>query len=246
MGCGSGCKDKDIADKKFQDLSGWKDASLEELLNRLQGYPGVEVRIYTVASTRMEKNSNDILHLGSGPNLEGGLATLCTCKHSMRQSRTPEEWRGLWVLGLTSRAKNNGFSSEHYLFYLMRVENAFGTHKELYEYLESKYSKALKIKNAVNNPLGDIFEPKTNCTNSLDPMMYKFPHTNHSHGNDMGDQWFENDISYNGKSCPLLLGDIDNTFVWQQPTIKIALNRGAGSKKMYIGDDFFSLLASVK
>jgi hypothetical protein len=242
MGCGSGCKDKDIVDKEFQDLSGWKGVSLEELLNRLQGYPGVEVRIYTVASTRMDKNSNDILHEGSGPNLEGGLATLCTCKHSMRQSRTPEEWRGRWVLGLTSRAKNNGFGGEHYLFYLMRVEYAFETHKELYEYLGSKNSKALKLKNAVNNRLGDIFEPKNNCTNSLDPTMYKFPRINHSHS----DKWFKIDIAYNEKSCPLLLGDIENTFVWQKPSIKFALSRGAGNKKMHIGDDFFSLLASAE
>ena len=58
--------------------------------------------------------------------------------------------------------------------------------------------------------------------------MYEDPCKNHSHG---GDQWHD-DIIYKNKSTPLLLGDVNHTFVWTKPLIKFKENRGSGSKKM--------------
>lgn len=238
MGCGTG----NIEDKKWQDLSHWPRITLNELLPRLQEQAENEVRVYTVATTRLDKKSNEIYHKGSGPNLEGGLTTLCTCKHSMRQNHKTDEWKGLWILGLTSRDKNNGFNGEHYLFYMMKVDQAFESHKELYEYLDKEDKNALQTKNALKNPLGDIFEPKSTCINSLDPTMYKPPHKNHSHGD--GD-WHD-DIMYKTKPAPLLVGDIKNTFVWSQPMIKFTLSRGVGNMKLTLGEKLFSLLEACE
>jgi hypothetical protein len=142
-------------------------------------------------------------------------------------------------LGLTSRDQNHGFNGEHYLFYLMKVEKAFKSHKELYEYLDlgKKNSDALQIKNAVKNPLGDIFQPADICADSLDPKMYKTPHKKHSHGYDGDTQWHD-DIAYNSKPAPLLLGDIDNTFVWPQPMIRFKQDRGVGNMKLMLKELF--------
>lgn len=235
MVCGSGCGTEDIEDKKFQDLSGWKGVTLENLLNRLGGHADDEVRVYTVATTRLNKDFNIVEHKGSGPNLEGGLATLCTCKHSMRRSQPAACWTNKWILGLTSRATNNGFNGEHYLFYLMKVEQAFESHKALFWHLKRNNPAALRIKNAVKNPLGDIFEPISACADPLNPRMYKLPHIKHSHRHDVGDRW-KDDISYKSSPTPLLLGDIKNTFVWPKPMIKFKLKRGVGHKKLTLGE----------
>ena len=234
MACGSS-KDIDY-NKEFQDLNGWKSYTLKDLLNRLSNQiDNDEVRVYTVASTCFDKNSKIIRHRGSGPNLEGGLATLCTCKHSMRQGQNINDWTGKWILGVTSRAKANGFNGEHYLLYLMKVDRAFESHKAFYQYLKQYNPTALEIKNAVKNRLGDIFEPSSTCVDPLDPRQYKFPCETHSHDNKVGDQW-EDDISYKSSSTPLLLGEANNTFVWQKTVIKFKQDRGVGNKKMLMKD----------
>jgi len=242
MGCGT----ENIKDKEFQDLNWW-DPSItrDKLLSNLKSSAGAEVRVYIVRSTRLDKNLKVVRHLGSGPNLEGRLATLCTCKHSMRHYHKCEDWKDRWILGLTSRDKNLGFNSEHYLFYIMKVEKAFESHKELYEYLDTEENrKYLHIKNAVNNRLGDIFEPKSSCTDidSRDPKMYKTPHIKHSHGYHVDDDWIYDIADKNDECAPLLLGDKKNTFVWRQPMIKFTRNLCRGNEKLTLGEELFSLL----
>lgn len=241
MKCGSVCGTENSAGKEFQDLSGWKGITLDELRKRIEEQPNDEVRIYTVATTRLDKKSKIVGHIGSGPNLEGGLATLCTCKHSMRCNHSANAWKDKWILGLTSRAINNGFSGEHYFFYLMKIEQAFFSHKELCEYLMGKNKEALRIKNAVTNRLGDIYVPKSVCTNQLDHTMYETPHINHSHGKN--GEWHD-DIAYKSNSAPLLLGDSKNTFVWKKPMIVFKQKRGIGNMKLtlkeVLSDNFVS------
>jgi len=223
MGCVPCSSAEGNDEKKFQDLSGWKPTSLNRLRNQLIGrHDNDEARVYTVASTRFKQGI--IRHEGSGPNLEGKLATLCTCKRSMRASQTSDYWEGKWILGLTSRAKSNGFNGSHYFLYLMRVGRAFDSHYQLYHYLKKCSPNSLQIKNAVTNPFGDIYEPEALCdSDPRNPRMYKSPHTEHSH---VPDEW-EDDII----STPLLLGDVANTFVWQEPMIRFKENRGCGNKK---------------
>lgn len=245
MTCGTGCGGVNLEDKKWQDLNGWNGIALKELLHKLGGQPRDEVRVYTVKTTRFVEKSNDVHHEGSGPNLEGGLATLCTCKHSMRLNHTCEDWKGLWILGLTSRAKNRGFSGEHYLLYMMKVKAAFKSQKELYEYLKINNRKSLQIKSVIKNCLGDVYVPAQNCTNSFDPMMYMTPHKNHSHALDGDTQWHE-DIIYKTKFAPLLLGDEGNTFVWPKPMIIFDRSRGPGNLKLTLGEDLFSRLKTLE
>lgn len=241
MTCSGGSTSIFVDQKEYQDLSGWKGIALEKLLSNLQSSVGDEVRIYTVASTKLDIDAMAVRHLGSGPNLEGGRATLCTCKHSMRQSHTLEGWKGKWVLGLTSRAANKGFGGIHYLFYMMKVDQAFDSHHALYSYLRKVDGEALRIKNAVGNPLGDIFQPKRPCADLLDPKMYVPPHKDHSHGSSPNDQWCQ-DVVYKGKCAPLLLADSGNTYVWPRPMIRFKLNRGVGNMRLTIGEDLFSVL----
>ncbi|MER0170547.1 MAG: hypothetical protein DU489_08080 [Nitrosomonas sp.] len=241
MNCISQCEKSGA--KECQDLSGWEGITYEELLVRLKKYINEEVRIYTVATTSLNKKTNRICHSGSGPNLEGKFATLCTCKHSMRQYHTLDEWKSVWILGLTSRAINKGFSGIHYLFYMMKIEQAFESHKDLCQYLNKQNYLALQHKSAVRNRLGDIFEPKLSCTEPLNPKMYKTPHKNHSHGLD--NNW-NDDIVYKGKSAPLLLGDVNNTFVWPQPKIIFDAERGVGNLKLPLGEDLFRYLKTCE
>lgn len=242
MSCGNDSKTDNNINRDWQDLSGWKNTSLTELSDRLKGLLTENVRIYTVKSTRLVKESNEIQHLGSGPNLEGGIATLCTCKRSMRQD-FPGCWEGEWVLGLTSRARDKGFSGSHHPLYMMKVEKAFDSHKDLYNHLKSINERSLAIKNASNNPRGDIFEPKDSCKDPLDPKNYKPPHKKHSHRYSEDNEWhpddeWHDDIEY----VPLLLGDKNNTFVWSKPTIVFNKNRGSGSMILSMADVFKLLI----
>lgn len=226
-------------DKKFQDLSSWNNYTLEDLRKRIEGKisDDDEVRVYTVATTWFDKNFQMIRHRGTGPNLEGGLATLCTCKRSMRQGRPLDYWKGKWILGLTSRAKSNHFCGSHYFLYLMKVKYAFESHKALYDYLEKNNPSALRIKKATKNILGDVYVPMSTCLDSLDPRQYEYPCKGHDHGCVFGEEYkpdenceWEKDISNNGRSTPQLLGDTNDTFVWQKRMIKFNEDRGPGNK----------------
>jgi len=94
------------------------------------------------------------LQTRSGPNWEGGVITLATCKHHLRTTRTPEEWIGVWFAGFTP--KING---ENYLLYLAEVTQAFDSNYALGQLLKDKYPRAYAVKNAANNPLGDVYPP---------------------------------------------------------------------------------------
>jgi len=241
MGCDSKHAEDDTVVKEFQNLDAWKGPTLQVLLARLAAHSNDRIRIYTVATTRLKRETQTVCQIGSGPNLEGSVATLCTCKHSMRQSHSAEDWKGKWVLGLTARAKSKGFAGTHFLFYLMKVAAAFNSHSEMYAYLSANNNNALLAKNAIRNRLGDVYEPRPTCNAPLNPLMYKPPHNDHTHGR--GEQWHD-DIIYGGKSSPLLLGDVSNTFVWPKPLIKFRGQRGVGNMKLTIGEDLFSLLES--
>lgn len=242
MGCDTGTVN--IDDKKWQDLGRWSGKTLQELLHQIAGYQSDEVRVYTVKTTKLIEKSNHVQHWGSGPNLEGDLATLCTCKHSMRLSHTCEKWKDRWILGLTSRAKSNGFSGKHYLLYMMKVEKAFDSHKEMYEYLEINNKKSLRIKNAIKNRLGDIFQPTDTCTNPINPLMYKNPHCDHSHSYDGATLWHKDIVYTTNKCAPLLLGDRKNTFVWPTPMIIFDKNRGLGNMKLTL-EGLFGFISAI-
>jgi len=236
MGC-KPCESESGRGKECQDIRAWACVSLADFLSKSAAFAQSECYLYTVRTTRRLKD-NSICHWGSGPNLEGGLATLCTCKHDMRSGRRHREWPNTWIVGLTSRDKRKGFDGRHYLFYMTRVQRVFSTHKELFEFLTEEYPDALAVKLADQNRLGDVFRPRADLTvgDWLSPSMYHPPIINHSHCKTANSDEWHNDVSLarpdgTRMSIPLLVADPEMTFVWNRPTIKYRGLRGIGYEK---------------
>jgi len=225
-------------DKECQNLSGWESLSLPELQKRCKEFTDeTTCYVYTVRTTRRLGN-NVVCHWGSGPNLEGGLGTLCTCKHDMRLGRSHSEWPDTWIVGLTSRSEQNGFEGRHYLFYVMRVQWVLSTHKELFEFLTHEYPAAVDAKRTDKNRLGDIFRPKAHTSGEggwLNPSSYIRPVVGHSHSQEGERDAWHDDISSQDddgrfSSIPLLVGDPKMTFVWREPMIQYRGHRNVGEK----------------
>jgi hypothetical protein len=91
---------------------------------------------YVVRSIKHDFETNTFEQHGSGPNFQGGVLTLCTCKHQMRSSQAANDWKGVWVAGFTSRTIHEG---KHWLFYLAKIKFAYESHADLWS--ESRYSR---------------------------------------------------------------------------------------------------------
>jgi len=245
-----GCRTSHTADgdKECQDISSWPTLSLADLRTRTEKAREKECYVYTVRTTRLRTHTTStptICHWGSGPNLEGGLATLCTCKHKMRAGRRCEKWERAWVVGLTSRATRNGFAGSHFLFYMMQVQSAFDAHKELFDFLGESYPDALAAKRADKNRLGDVFCPNTRGDHDwLNPTMYTPPVANHVH-REVWEADISQEIGGRFRSRPLLLGDPGKTFVWNKPTIRYPLDRNSGRKMFDSLNELFKLLETT-
>src|SRR6185312_15613746 len=61
------------------------------------GMIGGEVYCYILTSVKYFDSR--FVQTGSGPNFQGGLLTLCTCKGLMRTGRDLDAWRGIWIAG---------------------------------------------------------------------------------------------------------------------------------------------------
>lgn len=241
--CGSKKCDVNVS-KTYQDLSCWegKELTAKQLIDRLVSFNSEKIRMYTVQTTQLRHG--EIVHYGTGPNLEGGVATLCTCMHGMRRNQSSKQWVGQWVVGLASAAKEKGFlgSGKHHLFYMMKVKNVFSTYLELIDFLKINNTKTLEIKNATTNVLGDIYIPKPNIKDGHDFHMYKRPHPKHDHGpdeNGIGGSWHD-DI----EQGPYLIGDENNTFVWTKPMVLIntGWDRSNVGNCYELNEEFFELL----
>ena len=99
--------------------------SPETLLEKIEDFKESTVYFYIVDTVEYEDGR--LYQTGSGPNFQGDLVTLCSCKHWMRTSPEVESWRGLWVAGYTS-SRDLGSNR---LFYLMRVSQAFRFHFDI-------------------------------------------------------------------------------------------------------------------
>jgi len=183
-----------------------------ELLDKLGNERGT---IYAYVLCTVENENHKFSQKGCGPNFQGGLVTLCTCKHFMRTWRDVLDWKGIWIAGLTKF--NLMEDGKNYLFYLMKVSESFHSQKEIWNSLSPKERNA---KNAGVDPLGDIYEPKDNIQDEFDPSDYHAP-KNHVHLT--GNQWHK-DINYvnrYGKRPALLVGDTKYSFLWSLPIISL-------------------------
>jgi hypothetical protein len=191
---------------------------LAERLGQLEG----EANSYVVRTVEWNHESATFEQHGSAPNFQGDVLTLCTCKHQMRTSRAAEDWKGVWLAGVTSRTIHGG---KHWLCYLAKIETAHESHADLWA---STKAATRRAKAAHDHYLGDIFMPKSPLPTAdarFSPGRYISPRL-HAHRWRDEEGWhndWHNDISYyladKYGHPPLLVADPWNTFLWSEPMI---------------------------
>ena len=181
------------------------------ILRRLLAKEKADVHRYVVASICYE--GARFVQTGSGPNFQGGMITLCTCKHQMRSWYSVDEWPGRWISGFTSiNAVNRG----HYLVYLMKVSEAYSSHLELWS--SPTIRRSVKLAKAADaHRLGDVFQPRSALRDPFDFGTYHPPRRDHSHAEKA--QWHR-DIDYgSNRPAALLIGDTAFSFLWDRPML---------------------------
>ena len=210
--------------------------SLETLSERIAPFQQDAVYLYVV--TTVEYYEGRLYQAGSGPNFQGDLITLCSCKHYMRALRDVESWQGVWVAGYTSSAH----LGSRRLFYLTMVSEAFESHREFW--LSDAIPEETKTAKAAHlDRFGDIYQPKSEAGKPYYPWLYIEPCKNHVHC-EPGD--WRKDIRYAdryGRIPALLVGDSEYSFLWDRPMIRLpsdlsSLSRGHKKKKL---SDLFPL-----
>lgn len=211
------------------------DKTLNDLKRILENEEGI---VYSYVLTTVEKDAHgSFIQRGSAPNFQGGFITLCTCMHYMRTWRSVDDWKGVWIAGFTGI----GTLSDHrnYLFYLMKVQKAFQSHKELWEWLPPDVKKAKSSRYSI---CGDVFEPKSSLKDPFNPRDYHPPTKGHVHENE--NKWYQ-DINYvngkTGKRSALLVGDPSFSFLWTKPKLYFK-NNHPRTKRWESIQDFTQLL----
>lgn len=208
---------------------------LDNLREKISSERGI-VYCYVVASI---KNQNGLFYqTGSGPNFQGDLLTLCTCKRFMRAFMEPEKWVGKWVAGFSGVVAGHG---HNVLVYLMKVGHAFDSHQSLW--LSRDIPDTTKqLKSANLNRLGDVYRPKEPPGDRFDFRSYELPHKNHPHVAD--DEWHK-DINYfhRNRKDALLVGDPHYSFLWNKPMLTYSNGRIHRGQKKF---DLPSLLVQLE
>ena len=170
-----------------------------------------DTAVYCYVIGTIKNRGGQFYQIGSGPNFQGGLITLCTCKHFMRAFMGYKEWPGKWVAGFCGIAAANG---QNALVYLMQVGNAFKSHYDLWQFLPITTREA---KAASRSHFGDVFEPGGPVVDCFDHRNYEPPVENHGHH---ADNAWHKDINYcHRHRASLLVGDPVYSFLWDRPTI---------------------------
>jgi hypothetical protein len=217
-------------------------ADLDKLLPEIDNTP-----VYSYVIQTIQRRGNGFAQTGSGPNFQGGLITLCTCKHLMRTSLDVASWVGVWVAGFSGvkvTDRGNG------LVYLMRVSEAFESHYDLWEFLCSEVRQA---KAAHLHTLGDVFKPKPDHIYPDDPGRFKPgnyepPRKDHSHAsierNSNAPRWYRdvNYRGYGGRRAALLVGDPKTSFLWSEPKIFFAGRQHPRTKRWESPQEFLEHL----
>jgi len=201
-------------------LSRQIDPTWEALRERVPA--SAQVYRYVVAT--VENVHDHFVQHGSGPNWQGGILTLCTCKHAMRTFREPQDWPDTWIAGFTGVKAGGGRNA---LVYLTRITAAYSA---LWRSpLLTQQAKRVKL--AKLEGLGDIFEPREGVNLPYAARGYQPPCKQHVHR--QNNSW-HNDINYVGASkrrAALLVGDPAQTYLWQRPTLLLSTSIGRGQRK---------------
>jgi hypothetical protein len=194
--------------------------TLSELSTRLAIY---QDKAYSYVVTSVQFKNEVFEQHGSAPNFQGGVLTLCTCKHQMRTRLDVGDWHGNWVAGFSSRCLHDG---KHWLFYLMKVEEAYDSHSDLW----NGQPESVRVAKAAHRHfLGDVFIPKkTGLTGDsrFEPARYHRPRR-HAHISKKHPTGWHNDINYQhadraGRQPPLLVGKPSLTFIWNEPMLSLS------------------------
>jgi len=194
---------------------------------------GEEGPVYQYILSTVENVNGKFCQTGSAPNFQGGIITLCTCKHWMRTFRSPERWKNCWIAGHTNVKAGDG---QQHLFYLMKIQDAYENFLDLWNaefWKESHYDR--KAKNTANNPFGDVYEPKKgvnrNKREAHNPNSYKISCKEHVHYESGKSTLWKEDIKIKYKrESALLIGDSGKSYLWNIPKICVP-QYGRGCKK---------------
>ena len=211
-------------------------------LDRLQKSHVEPVYSYVISSVGREKDGDAFIQEGCGPNFQGGLLTLCTCKHRMRTyPKITNPNSGVWIAGFTGV---NVHGKKNWLFYLMRIreKEVFESHYDLWNFDSRDWKRIRKEKSSREHRLGDLFQPKRNIRKRdsklrFQPESYYPPcwcHVHANHEKKRKPPWHK-DICYERKKgrrkAVLLLGEKKSSFLWSGPKICFADGRHPRGEK---------------
>ena len=203
---------------------------LEVLLEKITPFRKETVYSYVVDTVKHSKGR--LYQEGSGPNYQGDMMTLCTCKHRMRTARDADSWNGVWIAGYTSRSRYG----EHELFYLMRIAQTFESHHELW-FSDSIPEKTKMSKAAHLDKFGDIYQPKTESGDPYSYQDYFAPCNIHVHcSSDLWHKDIKYTNGYGGRLPALLIGDRNFSFLWDEPVLSSPFGIPRGQKKVGLSD----------
>lgn len=228
---------RDSKSREFPYESYYHNFSLKQLLEKIDSISITQkenyglIYYYVISTLELEPNTQNVVQRGSGPNLDGGIISLCTCKHWMRTFSDVKNSASLWIAGFTSvnRIPNK---HDNYLWYLMKVKSKFRSHYEAWKNLSEDTKK---MKNSSKNRFGDLYQPidnyfKENHELEFDPTCYlppieKHPHLEFDSSNSKYEWYYDIEQCYkNSKPYVLLFGDPKLSFVWTKPTIRIKVD----------------------
>lgn len=204
---------KDWTGPANPDLSQIANSGREVLHEELYAYPQHQINYGTTFE-----------QLRSGPNWQGNLMTLTTCKHLMRTSKRLHDWQGVWMAGFVPKS----CTGDNHLLYMARIHMAFGHNYYLGQYLQQAHPDAYKAHSATLCPRGDIYPPRATMAaklpaGAIDPRNYEDPIEGHTRWETDGDgnyKW-KKDIYYTGyhNRMPVcFLMERPRTYLFQNPT----------------------------
>lgn len=193
---------------------------------------------YTIDTVRLEKGK--MIQTGCGPNIEGGIVSLCTCKHRMRSYITDiEEWEGNWIAAFCSKK-----GRENALFYLMKIEKAYESNFSFWNDL-TKDQKIVKSTN--RNIFGDIYEPKYSIVSFQEHNQSFYLPSKEYHRHNFQDRVYDIEKKFWDRYPKLLRGKTRKSFIWNKPLLKSQYREHTKFRQKYFRiDDFIKQLRNIE
>ena len=107
--------------------------------------------LYVYPHHEIELVEGKLLQTRSGPNWEGGIVTLTTCKHLLRTYSSMGKRTA--VCGVT-----NKLNGQNFVLYVGKLDEIFDSNAELSQWLKKTNPSAWRSKLMTTNRLGDICE----------------------------------------------------------------------------------------